>query len=125
MPNIANVRFRCRTSTGWRGSFGQVSRSRRSRQRTVDHVDGILQAIDRDERAEPRSFLLAEQYLIKQIEPIQRDAGLAILRLLFLVQKRLTAPDLVDHGLDVLGTGFRRQLRKRIPQMYKGCSFGV
>src|SRR6185503_3276562 len=33
------------------------------RQRAVDHADGVVYPIDRDERAEARTFLLAEQHL--------------------------------------------------------------
>ena len=33
---------------------------RRTRQRAVDHVDGVLQAVDRHERTETRTFLQAK-----------------------------------------------------------------
>jgi hypothetical protein len=39
------------------------------------------------ERAEARTFLLAEQDLIEHVEPVERDAGLAILGLYFARRK--------------------------------------
>src|SRR3954471_8219398 len=42
-----------------------------ARQRAVDHVDGVLHAIDRDEGAEARAFLLAEQHLVEHVEPVE------------------------------------------------------
>src|SRR6185437_9579853 len=86
----------CRTSTetdgrtrsdGGRRQGGDVQLSA-PRQRAVDHVDGVLQAVNRDERAEARPFLLAEQHLIEQIEPVERDARLAVFRLLLRVEER-------------------------------------
>ena len=56
--------------------------SRTPRQRAVDHADRVLHAIDRDERAEARAFLLAEQHLVEHVEPVERDAGTAVLALL-------------------------------------------
>ena len=79
------------------------------RQRAVDHVDGVLQAIDRDEGAEARAFLLAEQHLVEHVEPVERDAGLAVLGLLLVIEERLAAADLVDHVLDVSGVDIGRQ----------------
>src|SRR4029077_18573544 len=67
----------------------------RPRQRTVDHVDGVLQPIDRDKRAEARALLLAEQHLVQHVEPVERDARLAVLGLLLLVEERRPAPDVI------------------------------
>src|SRR5262245_13312093 len=63
----------------------------RSRQRAVDHVDRILEPIERHERSEARALFLAEEHLIQQVEPIERDAGLAVLGLDLagLVEERL------------------------------------
>src|SRR5262245_12179764 len=72
-----------------------------TRQRAVDHVDGVLQAVDRDERAEARAFLLAEQHLVQHVEPVERDARLAVLGLLFLIEERRTAANVVEHVLDL------------------------
>ena len=36
-------------------------------------------AVDRDERAEARAFLLPEQHLVEHVEPVERDAGAAVL----------------------------------------------
>src|SRR5678815_2936780 len=55
---------------------------RAARQRTVDHVDGVLHAIHRDERAEARALLLAEQHLVEHVEPVERHARTAVLALL-------------------------------------------
>src|SRR5829696_746916 len=89
------------------GTFSHKGRReqklRAPRQRAVDHVDGVLHAIHRDERTEARALLLAEQHLIEHVEPVERNAGPAILALLHLIQKRLAAADLVDHVLDVFG----------------------
>src|SRR5205809_6499947 len=43
---------------------------RRPRQRAVDHRDCIRNAIHRDEGAEARALLLAEQHLIEHVEPV-------------------------------------------------------
>src|SRR5512137_2832754 len=72
--------------------------SRRARQRAVDHVDRVADAVDGDERAEARALLLAELHLVEHVEPVERHARLAVLglRLARLVEKRLAPPDLVD-----------------------------
>ena len=62
----------------------------------------FFNAVDRDERAEARAFLLPEQHLIEHVEPVERHAGLAVLGLLLLVEERLAPADLVDHVLDLL-----------------------
>src|SRR5258707_15627111 len=90
--------------------------SRRARERAVDHVDGVVDAIDRHERAEARALLLAEQHLVEHVEPVERDAGLAVLGLLLLVEERLAPADLVDHVLDFLGGGPNPDFSPRIPQ---------
>src|SRR6478609_5346546 len=71
--------------------------SGRPRQRAVDHGDRIRHAIHRNEGAEARAFLLAEQHLVEHVEPVERHAGLAVLGLLLLVEERRTAADLIDH----------------------------
>src|ERR1700739_2964769 len=88
----------------------------RPRQCAVDHGDGIGNAIDRDKGAETRTLLLAEQHLIEHVEPVERDAGAAILALLDGVEEGLAAADLVDYALDILGARIRRQVRQRIAQ---------
>src|SRR5215813_2101619 len=91
----------------------------RSRQRAVDHVDRVLKPVHRHERAEAWTLLLAEQHLIEHVEPIERNAGLAVLALDLsgLVEKRLAPADFVDHLLDLLGGRVGRQLRKRLAQV--------
>src|SRR5947208_9452528 len=79
-------------------------------QRAVDHRDRIRHAIHRDERAEARALLLAEQHLIEHVEPVERDTGTAVLALLDGIEERLAAADLVDHVLDVFRGRRRRQL---------------
>src|SRR5262249_1764352 len=59
-----------------------VLTSRTPRQRAVDHVDRVLHAVHRDEGAEARALLLAEQHLVQHVEPVERDAGTAVLALL-------------------------------------------
>src|SRR5947209_3193954 len=76
---------------------GRTRPSRRARQRAVDHVDCIHQAIDGDEGAKARALLLAEQHLVEHVEPVERHAGTAILALFVVVEERLAAADLVDH----------------------------
>ena len=67
-------------------------------------------AIDRDEGAEARALLLAEQHLVEHVEPVERDARLAVLGLLLLVEERLAAADLVDDVLDLLRRSVGRQI---------------
>src|SRR5580693_6173643 len=98
-------------------SGGGKEKSRRAGQRAVDHVDGVLDAVGGGEGAEARAPLLAEQHLIEHVEPVERDAGLAVLAFLFLVQERLAAADLVDHVLDSFRRRVGRQLRQRIAQV--------
>src|SRR5262245_58076264 len=57
------------------------ARLRAARQRAVDHVDRVLDAVDRDEGTEARSLLLAEQHLVEHVEPVERDARPAVLGL--------------------------------------------
>src|SRR5262249_39628360 len=73
-------------------------------ERAVDHVDRVLDAVDRDERAETRSLLLAEQHLVEHVEPVERDARLAVLGLDLagLVEERLAPAHLVNHPLALL-----------------------
>src|SRR5437764_4354434 len=87
--------------------------SSRPRQRAVDHVDRVLQPVDGHERAEARALLLPEQHLVEHVEPVERDAGLAILGLDLagLVEERLAPPDLVDDLLDLFRRRIGRQLR--------------
>src|ERR1700726_2512248 len=80
-----------------------------ARQRPVDHAHRIRQPVDRNERAEARALLLAEQHLVEHVEPVRQNAGLAVLGLFLLVQKRLAPSDLVDAGLDLLGRRVTRE----------------
>ena len=97
--------------------LGEPVSLRAARQRAVDHVDGVLHAIDRDERAEARAFLLAEQHLVEHVEPVERHAGLAVLGLLLLVEERLAAADLVDHVLNRSARRVPGKLRQRVAQI--------
>src|SRR5205807_1969867 len=91
----------------------------RAGQRAVDHLDRILQAVDRGERAEPRPFLLPQQHLVEHVEPFERDTGLAVLGLALaaLVEEWLAPADLVDYVLNFFGIRMGRQLCERIAQI--------
>src|SRR5712691_1267415 len=93
--------------------------SRRARERAVDQRHGVVEPVDRHERAEARAFLLAEQHLVKQIEPFERDAGLAVLGLDLAgaVEEGLASPDLVDDFLDPLRARVGGELRERVAQI--------
>src|SRR6266478_4768325 len=95
------------------------SASGAARQRPINHADRVFNAVDCDERAEARTLLLPEQHLIEHVEPVERDAGAAVLRRLLVVEERLAPPDLVYHVLDLLGRGILRQLRQRVAQVGK------
>src|SRR5665213_2981536 len=60
-------------------------------QGAVDHGDGVGDPVHRDERAEARAFFLAEQDLVEHVEPVERDAGAAVLALLHGIEERLAA----------------------------------
>ena len=104
---------------GSRGSCGSVNRRGHGRacQRAVDHADRVADAVSGDEGAEARPAFLAEQHLIEHVEPVERDAGLAILGFFLLIEKRLTPADFVDHVLNALRIGVIRQLRQRVAQI--------
>ena len=102
-----------------------ANNSRRSCERAVDHVDGVLNAVGGDERAEARAFLLAEQHLIEHVEPVERHAGLAVLGLLLLIEEGFAAADLIDHILDGLRVGVGPQLRQRIAQVDERGTLGI
>jgi len=85
----------------------------------------FFDAVGRDEGAETRAALLAEQHLIKHVEPVERNAGLAVLGLFLMVEERLTTADFIDHVLDRLRIGIRRQLRQRIAQIHQRVRSGV
>src|SRR6185369_17970338 len=82
-----------------------------------------MQSVDRNKRAKARPFLLPKQHLVEQVEPAERNARLAVLRLLFLIQERLAAPDFVYDVLNVFRAGARLQLRERIAQVDQGRAF--
>src|ERR1019366_6395296 len=86
--------------------------SRRPRQRTIDHVDGVLEPVDRHERAEARAFFLAEQDLVEHVEPVERDARLAVpgLDLAGEVEERLAPAHLLHPVPDLLRRGIRGQV---------------
>src|SRR6478735_8213031 len=107
---------RCSRTTG-ASCCARTESSRAPCQRAVDHVDRVLHAIDRDEGAEARALLLAEQHLVEHVEPVERHAGTAVLALLDRVEERLAAADLVDDVLDVLGGGVLWKLRQRFAQI--------
>src|SRR6202034_2392038 len=104
--------------------FRESDQSRRARQRAVDHVDGVLDAVGGDERAEARTLLLAEQHLIEHVEPVERNAGLAVLALLLLVEEWLAPADLIDHLLDRFRRGIGRELRQPIAQVEQCRALG-
>ena len=81
-------------------------------------------AVGGDERAEARAFLLAEQHLIEHVEPVERDAGLAVLGFFLVVEERLAPADLIDHVLDRLRRCIGRQLRQRIAQIDQRGALG-
>src|SRR5204863_8932506 len=76
--------------------------SARAGERAVDHVDRVLDSVERNEGSEARPFLLPEQDLIEHVEPIERYAGLAVFRfdLAGAIQKRLAPAHLIDNFLD-------------------------
>src|SRR5262249_62397162 len=75
---------------------GTQFRLRRAGERAVDQRDRVVEAVDRHERAETRPLLLAEQHLIEQIEPFERNARLTVPRLDLAgaVEERLAPADL-------------------------------
>src|SRR5262249_61255250 len=91
----------------------------RSRQRPVDHLDRIVEAIQRHEGAKSRALLLAEQHLIKHVEPMERNAWLSIfaLDLPAFVQERLASAHFLNHLLNLFGSGLRGGLVRRLPQV--------
>src|SRR5262249_58626253 len=88
----------------------------RSRKQPADHPDRVLKPVHRHERAEAGTLLLTKQHLIEHVEPIERNAGLAVLALDLsgLVEERLAPAYFVDHLLDLLGGRIGRQPRKRL-----------
>src|SRR6266404_2847321 len=109
--------------TGVKRPYGaSVRATSRARERAVDHVHRVLQSVDRHERAEARAFFLAEQDLVEHVEPIERDAGLAVagLDLAARIEERLAPADLVDQLLDLLGTRIGGKLRERVAQIHQG-----
>src|SRR5262249_21302429 len=93
--------------------------SRRTRERTVDHGDRVLEAIHRRERAEARALLLTEQYLIKHVEPLERYARLAVFGfyLAGAVEERLAPADFIHDLLNFLCRGIGWQLREAVAQI--------
>src|SRR3984893_17339404 len=81
---------------------GRRQNSPRARERAVDHVDGVLDAVGGNERAEARAFLLAEQHLIEHVEPVERHAGLAVLGFFLVVEERLAPPDPLEPAFGCL-----------------------
>src|SRR5215208_6597526 len=81
--DLATHQPRGSREAGWmRGSSPRMTAwcgvLRAPRQRTVDHVDGVLHAVHRDERTEARALLLTEQHLVEHVEPVERDTGPAV-----------------------------------------------
>src|SRR6266567_3970470 len=93
--------------------------SSRAGERAVDQRHGVVEPVDRHERAEAGALLLAEQHLVEQIEPFERHARLAVLGLDLAgaVEERLAPPDLVDDLLDPLRAGVGGELRERVAQI--------
>lgn len=46
-----------------------------SARRAVDHVEGVRDAVDRDEGAEARALILAELHLVEHVEPVDAAIG--------------------------------------------------
>src|SRR5262245_30199814 len=104
----------------WSKARGLLALANRpTRKHSVDHADGVLNAVDRHERAEARALLLAQQHLVAHVDPVDLAAGLAVLGLDLagLVEERLAPADVVDHLLDLLRRGVRRQPRLSIAQI--------
>ena len=86
-----------------------------ARERAVDHVDGVLHAVDGDEGAEARALLLAEQHLIEHVEPVERHARLAILGFLLLIEEGLAAAEKGAPGKP------EADLNKALAEAYEGA----
>src|ERR1700737_3002878 len=80
-------------------SAGELWVRLRPRQRAVDHGDRTRNAIHGDEGAEARALFLAEQHLVEHVEPVERDAGTAVLALLHRIKERLAAAGLLGRRL--------------------------
>src|SRR5665213_1787646 len=100
MPSTPTVLWRLRMYCGSPAYCGPASDLCRARERAVDHGNRIRGAVSRDEGTEARAFLLAEQHLIEHVEPVERDAGLAVLGLFLVVEKRFAPADFIDNVLD-------------------------
>ena len=71
---------------------GQAASAGRDSAASISAI-GLVDAVQRDEAAEARAFLLAEQHLIEAAEPGAQFG------------KRMALADLVDDGLDRFGIG--------------------
>jgi hypothetical protein len=73
---------------------------------------GVVDAVERHERAEAWPLLFAEQDLVDGVEPGQRYAGLFRCGALGgdVLIARHGAADIVEHGLDIFRRGIGRQL---------------
>src|SRR5437660_12382147 len=109
------------------GTGPAMTRLRRAGERAVDHGDGVLEAVDRRERAEARALLLAEQHLIEHVEPFERHARLAVpaLDLAGAIEERLAPADLIHHLLNLLRRRVRRQLREAVAQIEQRRALGL
>ena len=97
-------------------SRAAVSRASSPRQRLVDQRARLGDAVERGERAEARSALLADQHLVDHLEEGDRHAGPAFRALLGMVLVALDLAGDVERGvLDRLAVGAGRQRRQRRP----------
>src|SRR5690606_27657757 len=91
---------------------GLVLGQERARQRLPDQRPRLPDAVERDEGAEARPALLAEQHLVDAREPLLRNAR-APVRALGLAAEigEMPPPDLIDDRLQ--GIGVARSLQRR------------
>src|SRR6476660_8483841 len=87
-PAIHQSVFRNKMDARVEPAHDELRKLRRPRQRAVDHVDRVRYPVHRDERAEARAFFLTEQHLVEHVEPVERDAGAAVLALLHGIEER-------------------------------------
>ncbi len=68
---------------------------------------------------------MPQEHLIEHVEPLERDAGLAVFCRLLVIEERLAPPDLVDDILNRFGSRAGRKLRKRIAQIGKRLALAL
>src|SRR5271163_4380254 len=90
---------------------GSLRRHETSRQRLGDQFARLLDAVERDERAQARSAFLTQQHGVEHVEEIVGDARTLRRRILSIqiLIARYRPRDVVERVLDFLGAGVRRQ----------------